>query len=120
MTLHTHCRGPIRVVDAPDGHDVTIEGRLDVHSVPDIRDVIHAVIVAGTGEVRLHVGSAEIGDATDSGSSSTCIVAPRAPAVVSCSSTRATARRACCVPAASSASSPRATPRLSPAPTRRP
>ena len=67
MTLHTHCRGPIRVVDAPDGHDVTIEGRLDVHSVPDIRDAIHAVIVAGTGEVRLHVGAAEIGDATGLG-----------------------------------------------------
>jgi len=46
MTLHTHCRGPIRVVDAPDGHDVTIEGRLDVHSVPDVRDVIHVQINA--------------------------------------------------------------------------
>ena len=67
MTLHTHCRGPIRVVDAPDGHDVTIEGRLDVHSVPDVRDVIHAVIVSGAGEVRLHVGAAEIGDATGLG-----------------------------------------------------
>jgi anti-anti-sigma factor len=67
MTLHTHCRGPIRVLDAPDGHDVTIEGRLDVHSVPDIRDAIHAVIVAGDGELRLHVGAAEIGDATGLG-----------------------------------------------------
>jgi anti-anti-sigma factor len=67
MTLHTHCRGPIRVLDAPDGHDVTIEGRLDVHSVPDIRDAIHAVIVAGDGAVRLHVGAAEIGDATGLG-----------------------------------------------------
>jgi anti-anti-sigma factor len=67
MTLHTHCRGPIRVFDAPDGHDVVLEGRLDVHSVPDIRDAIHAVIVAGSGEVRLHVGRAEIGDATGLG-----------------------------------------------------
>ena len=67
MTLHTHCRGPVRVLDAPDGHDVIIEGRLDVHTVPDIRDAIHAVIIAGSGELRLHLGDAEIGDATGLG-----------------------------------------------------
>ncbi|MCU1538284.1 MAG: Sulfate transporter/antisigma-factor antagonist [Humibacillus sp.] len=67
MTLHTHCRGPIRVLDAPDGHDIVLEGRLDVHSVPDIRDAVHAVIDAGTGEVRLHLSAAEIGDATGLG-----------------------------------------------------
>ncbi|MEO7448601.1 MAG: STAS domain-containing protein [Humibacillus sp.] len=67
MTLHTHCKGPIRVLDAPDGHDVVLEGRLDVHSVPDIRDAVHAVIVAGQGEVRLHLADAEIGDATGLG-----------------------------------------------------
>ena len=67
MTLHTHSRGPVRVLDAPDGHDVIIEGRLDVHTVPDIRDAIHAVIVAGPGELRLHLGRAEIGDATGLG-----------------------------------------------------
>ena len=67
MTLHTHCRGPIRVLDAPDGHDIVLEGRLDVHSVPDIRDAVHAVIDAGAGEVRLHLSAAEIGDATGLG-----------------------------------------------------
>ena len=40
MTLNTHRRGPVRVLDAPDGHDVIIEGRLDVHTVPDIRDCV--------------------------------------------------------------------------------
>ena len=64
MTLNTHRRGPVRVLDAPDGHDVIIEGRLDVHTVPDIRDAIHAVINQGPGELRLHLGGAEIGDAT--------------------------------------------------------
>jgi anti-anti-sigma factor len=67
MTLHTDCRGPIRVLDAPDGHDVVLEGRLDVHSVPDIRDAVHAVILGGQGEVRLHLAEAEIGDATGLG-----------------------------------------------------
>ncbi|KRC89352.1 anti-sigma-factor [Terrabacter sp. Root85] len=67
MTLNTHRRGPVRVLDAPDGHDVIIEGRLDVHTVPDIRDAIHAVINQGPGELRLHLGGAEIGDATGLG-----------------------------------------------------
>src|SRR3954470_22877230 len=67
MTLHTHRGGPVRVLDAPDGHDVIIEGRLDVHTVPDIRDAIHAVIIRGPGELRLHLGAAEIGDATGLG-----------------------------------------------------
>ena len=67
MTLNTHCTGLVRVLEAPDGHDVVIEGRLDVHTVPDIRDAIHAVISQGPGELRLHVGGAEIGDATGLG-----------------------------------------------------
>ncbi|MEW1954021.1 STAS domain-containing protein [Terrabacter sp. NPDC080008] len=67
MTLNTHCRGAVRVLEAPDGHDVIIEGRLDVHTVPDIRDAIHAVISQGSGDLRLHVRDAEIGDATGLG-----------------------------------------------------
>src|SRR3954470_12389226 len=67
MTLHTHTWGPVRVLDAPDGHDVVIEGRLDVHTVPDIRDAIHDVIRRGPGELRLHLSHAEIGDATGLG-----------------------------------------------------
>ena len=58
---------PVRIFEAPDGHDVVIEGRLDVHTVPDIRDAIHDVITRGPGELRLHLGSAEIGDATGLG-----------------------------------------------------
>ena len=67
MTLNTHRTGLVRVLEAPDGHDVIIEGRLDVHTVPDIRDAIHAVISQGPGELRLHVRDAEIGDATGLG-----------------------------------------------------
>lgn len=70
MKLKTRRRSPeppVRIVDAPDGHDVIIEGRLDVHTVPDIRDAIHAVIARGPGELRLHLRDAEIGDATGLG-----------------------------------------------------
>jgi anti-anti-sigma factor len=71
MSLNAHRRRPagtpVHVLDAPDGHDVIIEGRLDVHTVPDIRDVIHQVIATGSGELRLHLRDAEIGDATGLG-----------------------------------------------------
>ncbi len=67
MTHSFHRSTPVRVFDAPDGHDVVIEGRLDVHTVPDIRDVLHRVILSGVGDLRLHLGQAEIGDATGLG-----------------------------------------------------
>jgi anti-anti-sigma factor len=71
MALNVHrrrtARPPVQVLDAPDGHDVIIEGRLDVHTVPDIRDAIHAVIATGSGDLRLHLRNAEIGDATGLG-----------------------------------------------------
>lgn len=67
MTLHTHPSVPVHVVEAPDGHDVVVEGRIDVHTVPDIRDILHEVIARGPGELRLHLRNAEIGDATGLG-----------------------------------------------------
>lgn len=59
--------GGIYITQAPDGHDVYIDGRLDVHTVPDIRDAIHEVITQGAGDLRLHLRDAEIGDATGLG-----------------------------------------------------
>ncbi|MEO7130145.1 MAG: STAS domain-containing protein [Dermatophilaceae bacterium] len=67
MTLKHRAPPPVTVVTAPDGHDVTITGRLDVHTVPDIRDAVHEVIRQGSGELRLHLADAEIGDATGLG-----------------------------------------------------
>lgn len=71
MTLNAqsfhHRPGAIHITSGPDGHDIYIDGRLDVHSVPDIRDAIHAVINQGTGDLRLHLRAAEIGDATGLG-----------------------------------------------------
>ncbi|OFE14690.1 anti-sigma-factor [Humibacillus sp. DSM 29435] len=57
----------MHITSGPDGHDIYIDGRLDVHTVPDIRDAIHAVINQGTGDLRLHLREAEIGDATGLG-----------------------------------------------------
>ncbi|HET7397244.1 MAG TPA: STAS domain-containing protein [Intrasporangium sp.] len=67
MTLKRHRGVPVQVLDAPDGHDVIVEGRLDVHTVPDIRDILHDVIGRGPGVLRLHLRNAEIGDATGLG-----------------------------------------------------
>lgn len=67
MMLNTQQPGSVRVRTAPDGHDVFVDGRLDVHTVPDIRDAIHAVIADGGGDLRLHLRDAEIGDATGLG-----------------------------------------------------
>ncbi len=69
MTLnaHSHRPGAVYITSGPDGHDIYIDGRLDVHTVPDIRDAIHAVIEQGTGDLRLHLREAEIGDATGLG-----------------------------------------------------
>lgn len=57
----------IRVVESAEGHEVHIRGRLDVHSVPDVRDAVHAVIDAGGGHVFLYLADAEIGDSTGLG-----------------------------------------------------
>lgn len=67
MTLNAHRLGGIEISATADGHDVVITGRLDVHTVPDIRDAIHDVINQGRGDLRLHLGEAEIGDATGLG-----------------------------------------------------
>ncbi len=45
-------------------HRIVMCGRLDVHSVPDLRLSIHRVIDDGAGEVLLDLTEAEIGDAT--------------------------------------------------------
>ncbi|MDN5790492.1 MAG: STAS domain-containing protein [Micrococcales bacterium] len=67
MTLRHEHQPSVTIVDAPDGHDVTLVGRLDVHTVPDIRDALHEVIRCRPGELRLHLAGAEIGDATGLG-----------------------------------------------------
>lgn len=44
-----------------------LRGRLDVHSVADVRLLLHAVMDRGSGELVLDVGDMEVGDATGLG-----------------------------------------------------
>ena len=45
------------------GQEVAITGRIDVHSVPDVRLLLHEIIDTGCGDVHMRLGAAEIGDA---------------------------------------------------------
>jgi anti-anti-sigma factor len=58
---------PVRVVDSERGQEVAIEGRIDVRSAADLRLALHAAIDDGVGDLYLHLGDVEIGDATGLG-----------------------------------------------------
>jgi anti-anti-sigma factor len=55
---------PIAVTETTEGQEVCITGRIDVRTVPDVRQALHEILDTGTGEVLLDLSSAEIGDAT--------------------------------------------------------
>ncbi|GAB3444651.1 STAS domain-containing protein [Phycicoccus ginsengisoli] len=50
-----------------NGQEVAITGRIDVHSVPDVRLLLHEIIDTGCGDVHVRLAAAEIGDATGLG-----------------------------------------------------
>jgi anti-anti-sigma factor len=58
---------PVEVRVVPAGQEVAITGRIDVHSVADVRLLLHEIIDTGCGDVHVRLGSAEIGDATGLG-----------------------------------------------------
>lgn len=55
---------PVDVVQEAFGQVVTIHGRIDVHAISGLRDRLHDIVDAGSGDVVLRLGDAEIGDAT--------------------------------------------------------
>ena len=57
----------VHVVDSARGQEVVIEGRIDVRSAADLRLALHGAIDHGTGDLYLHLGDVEIGDATGLG-----------------------------------------------------
>ncbi|MDQ6715497.1 MAG: STAS domain-containing protein [Actinomycetota bacterium] len=67
MTAKPPAAAPVRLVTTPRGQEAIVEGRLDVHTVADVRLALHALIADGRGDLYLHLGSAEIGDATGIG-----------------------------------------------------
>jgi anti-anti-sigma factor len=58
---------PVEVRALTSGQEVAIVGRIDVHSVPDVRLLLHQIIDTGTGDVLMRLEAAEIGDATGLG-----------------------------------------------------
>jgi len=58
---------PVEVRAGRDGQVVAITGRIDVHSVPDVRLLLHEIIDTGCGDVLMRLADAEIGDATGLG-----------------------------------------------------
>lgn len=49
------------------GHHVSLRGRLDVHTVPDLRMVLHRIVDDGNDDLLLDLLECEIGDATGFG-----------------------------------------------------
>jgi anti-anti-sigma factor len=58
---------PVEVRPLAGGQEVEISGRIDVHSVPDVRLLLHEIIDTGCGDVMVRLARAEIGDATGLG-----------------------------------------------------
>ena len=67
MALQPTATAAVRVVDSARGQEVVIEGRIDVRSAADLRLALHAAIDGGHGDLYLHLGDVEIGDATGLG-----------------------------------------------------
>lgn len=49
------------------GHHVSLRGRLDFHTVPDVRMVLHRIVDDGHDDLLLDLAECEIGDATGFG-----------------------------------------------------
>jgi anti-anti-sigma factor len=50
-----------------EGQQVALIGRLDVHTVADVRQALHSAIASGAGDLVLDVSETEVGDATGLG-----------------------------------------------------
>jgi len=55
------------VVSIASGREVALSGRLDVHSVADVRAVLHAAIDAGDGDLVVDLSAVDLVDATGLG-----------------------------------------------------
>ncbi|HEU4910488.1 MAG TPA: STAS domain-containing protein [Actinomycetes bacterium] len=55
------------VVSVASGHEIALEGRLDVHAASDVREALHAAIDAGEGDLVVDVSGIELVDVTGLG-----------------------------------------------------
>lgn len=59
--------GTTRIDEVVPGTELSVVGPLDVHSVADVRAAFGRAIGDGVGDLVVHLGQAEIGDATGLG-----------------------------------------------------
>jgi anti-anti-sigma factor len=64
MSVNTAGVLPVSVTETAQGQQVSITGRIDVRTVPDVRQILHEIVDDGSGDVLLDLSRAEIGDAT--------------------------------------------------------
>ena len=57
----------VTVLETVPGQELKIAGRLDVHTVADVRLLLHAVVDRGSGDLLVHLAEAEVHDATGLG-----------------------------------------------------
>lgn len=67
MSVSTGAVLPVEVRTSATAQEVAISGRIDVHTVPDVRLLLHEIIDTGCGDVLMRLADAEIGDATGLG-----------------------------------------------------
>ena len=67
MTVSSMGVLPVEVRALATGQAVSITGRIDVRTVPDVRLLLHEIIDTGAGDLLMHLAGAEIGDATGLG-----------------------------------------------------
>jgi len=57
----------VRVVEIHFGQEASVAGRLDVHTVAEVRLALHDILDRGTGDLLIHLAEAEVRDATGLG-----------------------------------------------------
>lgn len=68
MAVLSALGGPaVEVEEVRPGQEVRVLGRLDVHTVADVRTMLHDIVDRGHGDLVLHLAQAEVGDATGLG-----------------------------------------------------
>lgn len=55
------------VVSVASGCEIALEGRLDVHAAPDVRDVLQAAVDSGSGDLVVDLSGVELVDFTGLG-----------------------------------------------------
>lgn len=67
MTVTAAAVQDFEVTEDSWGREATVSGRLDVHTVADVRLRLHDIVDRGEGDLLLHLAHAEVGDATGLG-----------------------------------------------------